>query len=82
MPASIGALAFLVRLYRLGDKPFWMDEITSLHRATNVVFADNSVRPLSAAVSPRVLEALATVAGSEDDGQGRRGGAAGGEAAR
>jgi uncharacterized membrane protein len=34
LPASIGALAFLVRLYRLGDKPFWMDEITSLHRAT------------------------------------------------
>jgi hypothetical protein len=57
-------------------------QFTSLHRATNVVFADNSVRPLSAAVSPRVLEALATVAGSEDDGQGRRGGAAGGEAAR
>jgi uncharacterized membrane protein len=34
LPASVGALALLVRLYRLGDKPFWMDEITSLHRAT------------------------------------------------
>jgi hypothetical protein len=26
-----------LRLYGLGDKPFWMDEITSLHRATATV---------------------------------------------
>jgi hypothetical protein len=43
-------------------------QFTSLHRATNVAFADNSVRPLTAAVSPKVLEALATVAGGEQVG--------------
>jgi hypothetical protein len=43
-------------------------QFTSLHRATNVTFADNSVRPLTAAVSPQVLEALATVAGGEEVG--------------
>jgi hypothetical protein len=57
-------------------------QFTSLHRATNVAFADCSVRPLTAAVSPRVLEALATVAGGDGDGQGRRRGAASGFAAR
>jgi hypothetical protein len=41
-------------------------QFTSLHRATNVAFADASVRPLTAAVSPRVLEALATVAGGDE----------------
>jgi prepilin-type processing-associated H-X9-DG protein len=40
----------------------------SLHRATNVAFADGSVRPLTSAVSPKVLEALATVAGGEKVG--------------
>jgi mannosyltransferase len=34
LPAAIGALALLLRLYGLGDKPFWLDEVTSLHRAT------------------------------------------------
>ena len=44
-------------------------QFTSLHgRVTNVAFADASVRPLTAAVSPKVLEALATVGGGEDDG--------------
>ena len=33
---------------------------------TNALFADGSVRPLTQAVSPRVLEALATVAGGEE----------------
>jgi hypothetical protein len=44
-------------------------QFTSLHRrVTNVAFADASVRPLSSAVSPKVLEALATVAGGEEVG--------------
>jgi prepilin-type processing-associated H-X9-DG protein len=44
-------------------------QFTSLHgAATNVAFADASVRPLTASVSPRVLEALATVAGGEEVG--------------
>lgn len=34
LPAAIGALAFLLRLHGLGAKPFWLDEITSLRRAT------------------------------------------------
>lgn len=34
MPAAIGAAALLLRLYGLGDKPFWLDEVTSLRRAT------------------------------------------------
>jgi hypothetical protein len=34
-------------------------------RVTNVLFADASVRPLTASVSPRVFEALATIAGGE-----------------
>src|SRR5215472_7551460 len=37
LPAAVGGLALALRLYRLGDKPFWMDEITSLHRATATV---------------------------------------------
>jgi prepilin-type processing-associated H-X9-DG protein len=44
-------------------------QFTSLHGGvTNVAFADASVRPLTAAVSPKVLEALATVAGGEEVG--------------
>jgi prepilin-type processing-associated H-X9-DG protein len=44
-------------------------QFASLHGAvTNVAFADASVRPLSAAVSPKVLDALATVAGGEEVG--------------
>lgn len=34
LPAAIGATALLLRLYGLGDKPFWLDEVASLHRAT------------------------------------------------
>jgi mannosyltransferase len=34
LPAAIGVLALLLRLYGLGDKPFWLDEIASLRRAT------------------------------------------------
>ncbi len=30
-------LALALRLYGLGDKPFWLDEITSLRRATTTV---------------------------------------------
>lgn len=33
-PAAIGILALALRLYGLGDKPFWLDELASLHRAT------------------------------------------------
>jgi hypothetical protein len=35
-------------------------------RTTSVLFADGSVRPFTAAVSPRVFEALATIAGREE----------------
>jgi mannosyltransferase len=35
--ATVGGVAFALRLYGLGDKPFWMDEVTSLHRATATV---------------------------------------------
>jgi mannosyltransferase len=35
--AAVGGVALSLRLYGLGDKPFWMDEITSLHRATATV---------------------------------------------
>jgi hypothetical protein len=34
LPAAIGAAALVLRLYGLGDKPFWLDEVTSLRRAT------------------------------------------------
>ena len=34
LPASIGALALALRVYGLGDKPFWLDEVASLRRAT------------------------------------------------
>jgi mannosyltransferase len=37
LPAAIGLIALLLRLYGLGDKPFWLDEVTSLHRATATV---------------------------------------------
>ena len=35
LPAAIGVLALALRLYGLGDKPFWLDEIASLRRATS-----------------------------------------------
>ena len=35
LPAAIGMLALALRLYGLGDKPFWLDEIASLRRATS-----------------------------------------------
>ncbi|MGH7034306.1 MAG: glycosyltransferase family 39 protein [Stellaceae bacterium] len=31
---AIACLALALRLYGLGDKPFWLDELASLHRAT------------------------------------------------
>jgi uncharacterized membrane protein len=34
LPAAIAALALILRLCGLGDKPFWLDEVASLHRAT------------------------------------------------
>jgi mannosyltransferase len=37
MPAAVGAFALALRLYGLGAKPFWLDEVTSLHRATGSV---------------------------------------------
>jgi len=36
-PVAIGVFALALRLYGLGDKPFWMDEIATLHRATSSV---------------------------------------------
>ena len=34
VPVAVGAVALLLRLHGLGDKPFWLDEVTSLRRAT------------------------------------------------
>ena len=33
LPTAIGAVALLLRLHGLGDKPFWLDEVTTLHRS-------------------------------------------------
>lgn len=33
-PAAIAMIALLLRLHGLGDKPFWLDEVASLQRAT------------------------------------------------
>ena len=33
-PLAIGLLALALRLHGLGDKPFWLDEVASLRRAT------------------------------------------------
>lgn len=34
LPAAVGGIALVLRLYGLADKPFWLDEVASLHRAT------------------------------------------------
>jgi prepilin-type processing-associated H-X9-DG protein len=61
-PATVRGLAADGRPY-LGKG----GQFAGLHGGvTNVAFADASVRPLTAAVSPQVLEALATVAGGEE----------------
>ncbi|HEY3917174.1 MAG TPA: glycosyltransferase family 39 protein [Stellaceae bacterium] len=33
-PAAVALVALSLRLHGLGDKPFWLDEVTTLHRAT------------------------------------------------
>jgi hypothetical protein len=68
-PWSAGGPA-TVRGLVAGSRPYLGQggQFASLHRVTNVAFADASVRPLTAAVSPKVLEALATVAGGEEVG--------------
>jgi mannosyltransferase len=38
LPVAVGGLALSLRMYGLGDKPFWLDEITSLHRASMSVW--------------------------------------------
>ena len=37
LPTAIAALALALRLHGLGDKPFWLDEVTSLRRATSTI---------------------------------------------
>ena len=37
LPTAIGVLALVLRLYGLGDKPFWLDELSSLRRATATI---------------------------------------------
>ncbi len=46
VPAAIGLLALALRLHGLGDKPFWLDEVASLRRATSSVhhLVTNSLR--------------------------------------
>lgn len=34
LPLAIGLAALAARLHGLGDKPFWLDEVATLHRAT------------------------------------------------
>jgi uncharacterized membrane protein len=33
-PLAVGVVALALRLYGLGDKPLWLDEVSTLHRAT------------------------------------------------
>jgi len=33
-PLAVGAVALVLRLYGLADKPLWLDEVATLHRAT------------------------------------------------
>src|SRR5215472_13991895 len=33
-PLAVGAVALVLRLHGLGDKPLWLDEVATLHRAT------------------------------------------------
>jgi mannosyltransferase len=37
LPVAVGVFALALRLYGLGDKPFWLDELASLRRATATV---------------------------------------------
>jgi mannosyltransferase len=37
LPAAIAGLALLLRLWGIGDKPFWLDEIATLRRATATI---------------------------------------------
>jgi hypothetical protein len=69
-----------VRGLSVGQAPYLGDggQFTSFHRSskftwpsplvTNVVFADASVRGLTASVSPEVIEKLVTIAGNEPPG--------------
>lgn len=36
-PAGLALVALLLRLHGLGDKPLWLDEVTTLHRATTTL---------------------------------------------
>jgi mannosyltransferase len=51
LPAAIGAAALAARLYGLGEKPFWLDEVATLHRATGT-FHDMVTSALHANHSP------------------------------
>src|SRR5579863_9634567 len=33
-PLAVGMVALVLRLYGLADKPLWLDEVSTLHRAT------------------------------------------------
>jgi hypothetical protein len=37
LPTAIAIIALQVRLHGLGDKPFWLDEVASLNRATSTL---------------------------------------------
>ena len=37
LPTAIGLFALVLRLHGLGDKPFWFDEVATLHRVTTTV---------------------------------------------
>jgi mannosyltransferase len=37
LPAIVAGLALLLRLWGIGDKPFWLDEIATLRRATATI---------------------------------------------
>jgi hypothetical protein len=76
-PWSAGGRA-TVRGLAAGERPYLGEggQFAGVHRGgdlfpfsqpvvTNVLFADGRVCPLTAAVSPQVLEALATIAGNE-----------------
>lgn len=74
-PWTAGGTSSL-RWLRLDDAPYlgtggqfasrhWAKD-SSGHLATHFLYVDNSVRPFTTLVSPRVLEAMTTIAGGED----------------
>jgi hypothetical protein len=61
-PSSVGVRGQFPSAHQISTSGSW-----SAQPATQFLFADGSIRPLTASVSPRVLAALATIRGGEED---------------